>query len=109
MPTIAGGAVDGASQQSITAVTAAYTILTTDEVVTADATGGNFTVKLPLPSTMTGQIVRVIKITAANAVTVDGVLTSYIRAAGKSTLSNNGSQVSYVSDGSFWDNVGAIS
>lgn len=110
MPTIGGGAVEGASQQSITAVSAAYTVVPTDEFVQATATAGAFTVKLPLPSTMTGQVIRVQKVdTSGNAVTVDGVLTSYIRAGGKSSLASNDSQAAYISDGTFWNCTGTVS
>ena len=109
MPQIAGGAVDGASQDYITAVTTTYTVLPTDEFVQCKTTGGSYTVSLPNPNTMTGQTVRVENTDGTNTVTVNGATASWIRVAGKSTLTNNGSQVSYKSDGTFWNNLGAVS
>jgi hypothetical protein len=58
---------------NVTAVTTTYTAIATDYLVTADATGGAFTVTLPALAGMLGRVVIVKKIDAsANTVTVDG-------------------------------------
>ena len=108
---VAGGAVEGSSSDYITTVTGTYTVQQTDEFVQCKTTAGAtaYTVSLPNPNTMTGQTVRIENVDGTYAVTVNGAVTSYIRVAGKSTLSNNGSQVGFKSDGTYWNNLGQIS
>ena len=56
-----------------TAKTTTYTITTSDQTVTADATCGAFTLTLPAASGNSGQRFRIVKIDSSdNAVTIDG-------------------------------------
>ncbi len=127
MANLAGGSVVGAINLTSVTVTAAYTAVEGVELILADATAGAFTVKLPKPTKAgvldtsnpqngvtgqgnVGQRVNVIKVdTGGNAVTVDGLLPSYLRAGGKATLANNGSSAVYVSDGTFWNAEARVS
>lgn len=109
MSSIAKGAVKGQVAVEFTSVTANYTVLTSDEFLQVDTTSGAVTVSLPDPSTMTGQTVRVQRVAGGNNVVVDGSSPQYIRVAGKSTLTANGGQVAYTSDGTYWNNLGTVS
>jgi hypothetical protein len=118
MANIGKGAVQGQVNFGVTAVSAAYTVVGTDELVQVTPGASAIAISLPAPVAANGlgnvgnqgQRVTVQKVGAgAGNVVVDGVLPSYIRAAGKSTLASNGSSVTYICDGAFWNCLGAVS
>lgn len=53
--------------------TSAYTILTSDDIIFANAVGGAFTLTLPSAVNLTGKVIRIVKTDSTfNAVTIDG-------------------------------------
>lgn len=66
------GYLDPSWSGAALAKTANYTVSTGDSVISLDATGGSFTLTFPAASTMSRQIVTLIKTTAANIVTLAG-------------------------------------
>ena len=92
---------------SIVAKTGAYTILTSDQIVTGDATSSAFTITLPTAASKEGQTFTIKKMDgSANAVTV--ATTSFQTIDGSTTfiLGAIYKFVSVVSDGSNWIIVG---
>ncbi|MFB6805472.1 hypothetical protein [Streptomyces sp. NPDC056387] len=86
----------------VAAKTSGYTVTSFDEVITADATSGAFTITLP---TAVGRARRVVvkKIDAsANAVTIDGAGSELIDGQLTRTLSAQGNAVTLVPSGSGW-------
>lgn len=85
------------------AVTGTYTARELDKVILADATGGAFTVTLPVAETVKGLVLTVKKIDAgANAVTVDGDGSETIDGATTYALSSQYKFVTVYSDGVEW-------
>jgi hypothetical protein len=87
---------------TVTAVSATYSILTTDEVILATA-GSAFTATLPTASGVTGKTYTIKKVdSSANAVTVEGLSTETIDGALFKTLSTVNESIRVVSDGTNW-------
>lgn len=134
MGNLGNGAVEGQYNLQVTPVSANYTVVVTDEAVQVTTGASTIAVSLPAPVPVgsftlgssdptgngnnntlgsvgnQGQRVTVEKVdTGGGTVVVDGVLPGYIRAAGKVTLSSNGSSVTFMCDGAFWNVVGKVS
>jgi hypothetical protein len=98
--------VNGAIATTIANKTAAYTLTASDSVITADATGGAFTVTLPTAVGIAGRAYTVKKIDAsANAVTVGTTSSQTIDGAVTAALSARYQFVTVVSDGANWQIV----
>ena len=134
MASIGNNSIEGQINLQVTPVSANYTVTVTDDVVQVTTGSSTIAVSLPAPvpagsftpgssdptgngnnNTLgsvgnQGQRVTVEKVdTGAGTVVVDGVLPGYIRASGKVTLAHNGSSVTFVSDGTFWNCLGTVS
>ena len=98
--------VNGSIATTVANKTAAYTLLSTDSVITADATGGAFTVTLPTAVGIAGRAYTVKKIdSSANAVTVGTTSSQTIDGATTYALSSRYQFVTVVSDGANWQIV----
>ena len=92
---------------SIAAKTGAYTILTSDQIVTGDATSAAFTITLPTAVSKDGQTFTIKKIDAsANAVTVGTTSSQTIDGSTTYSLPTRYKYVTVVSDGANWIIVG---
>lgn len=92
---------------SISAKTGAYTILTSDQIVTGDATSAGFTITLPTAVSKDGQTFTIKKIDAsANAVTVGTTSSQTIDGSTTYSLPTRYKYVTVVSDGANWIIVG---
>jgi hypothetical protein len=127
MTNIGNGAVEGQVNQSITSITANYTVLTTDENVEVTTSTSTITVTLPAPvaagSTTAaaanpvlgvtgqgnqGQRVSVIKIDSGNGkVVVNGG--SKLNVGVTYTLNNQWSSATFLSDGTEWYLITSVS
>lgn len=91
-----------AFNETITSVSATYSILTTDQTVLASA-GSAFTATLPTAAGATGKVYTIKKTdSSANAVTVEGFGTETIDGALYKTLSTQYESIKVVSDGTNW-------
>lgn len=89
--------------QAISTKTTAYTILSTDGVILADATSAGFTLTLPTAASMSGRSVVVKKIDAsANAVTIDGDGAETIDGAATVSTAVQWTAFRLVSNGTAW-------
>lgn len=80
-----------------------YSIATTDDFVSVDATSGATTVTLPTAASITGRIIKVAKTdSSANVVTVATTSAQTINGSSNDYLSNQYDFVEYMSDGSNW-------
>lgn len=94
--------------RTFTSKTAAYTLTSTDDGLTCDASGGAFTVTLPPSSGIAGKEYTIFKSDAsANAVTVDGNASETINGAATFILANQYASVTVKSDGTNWGIVSA--
>ena len=92
---------------SISAKTGAYTILTSDQIVTGDATSAAFTITLPTAVSKDGQTFTIKKIDAsAYAVTVGTTSSQTIDGSTTYSLPTRYKYVTVVSDGANWIIVG---
>jgi len=92
---------------SIAAKTGVYTILTSDQIVTGDATSVAFTITLPTAVSKDGQTFTIKKIDASgNAVTVGTTSSQTIDGSTTYSLPNQYKYVTVVSDGANWIIVG---
>ena len=92
---------------SISAKTGAYTILTSDQIVTGDATSAAFTITLPTAVSKDGQTFTIKKIDAsAYAVTVGTTSSQTIDGSTTYSLATRYKYVTVVSDGANWIIVG---
>jgi len=65
--------LEGGDTATVVTVTTTYTVLSTDDIVLCNATGGVFTVTLPLATSSSGLVYNIKKIdTSTNAITIDG-------------------------------------
>lgn len=81
-----------------------YTVVSTDNVVTVDASGGSKTITLPQASTVTGRIYTVKKTdSSANAVTIDGYSTETIDGSLTKSLATQYKAMTMISTGSVWN------
>lgn len=89
---------------SITSKTAAYTLTASDYTVTADASGGAFTLTLPAAASNSGRIFLIKRTdnTPANAVTIDGNASETIDGATTRPLYTQYESLSIQSDGTNW-------
>lgn len=95
--------VVGPIATAVAAKTAAYTLTATDSVVTADATGGAFTLLLPTAVGITGRQYTIKRLNAgANTVTVDANGAQTIDVALTYVLTVQFQTVRVVSDGANW-------
>ena len=92
---------------SLTVVTktTTYTLLSTDDLVLSDASGGAFTLTLPAAASNSGKVYYIKKIDAGltDAVTVDGNASETIDGATTTTLNTENEQLTIVSDGTNWE------
>lgn len=96
-------AILGGLQAGIAAKTTTYTALTTDFIIKGDATGGAFTINLPLAASCAGQILAVMKTdSGGNAVTLDGNGTETINGSTTLAISSQYSCKIIVCDGTGW-------
>jgi hypothetical protein len=87
----------------VTAVSAAYTALPTDNVIACDATAGAFSVTLPPASTSAAMQLHIKKKdSSANAVTIDADGTEIIEDAETQTLLRQGECLTLQSTGGYW-------
>ena len=93
--------------QAFSAKTIAYTILTSDEIITGDATSGIFTITLPTAVGVTGQIYTIKRINSgSNAVTVGTTSSQTIDGVTTYALSAQYKYVKVASDGANWIIIG---
>ena len=92
---------------NIVTKTSAYTILTSDEIITADATSALFTITLPTAVGVTGQTYTIKRINSgSNAVTVGTTSSQTIDGITTYALSAQYKYVKVVSDGANWIIIG---
>ncbi len=96
--------VDGISiPRSIVSKTTTYTITSSDDIVTCDASGGAFTVTLPAAASNTGLVLLIKKTdNGTNAVTVDGNGSETIDGSTTIALPGLNNFIEVVSDGTNW-------
>lgn len=89
---------------AVTSKTANYTVSTSDDVITGDASGGNFTLTLPTAVGNTGKVFRIKRTdqTLANKITIDGNGSETIDGALTKLLKTQYEEFTIVSDGSNW-------
>lgn len=89
---------------SLTTKTGAYTLLTTDDTIIADATSAGFTLTLPTAaSASAGKIYKIVKVDSTNnQVTIDGNGSETIDGSTTVYLDSQYQSVQIVSDGSNW-------
>jgi hypothetical protein len=93
--------------QAFSAKTSAHTILTSDEIITGDATSAIFTITLPTAVGKAGQTYTIKRINSgANAVTVGTTTSQTIDGSTTYALSAQYKYVKVVSDGANWIIVG---
>ena len=93
--------------QAFSAKTSAYTILTSDEIITVDATSGIFTITLPTAVGVTGQTYTIKRINSgSNNVTVGTTSSQTIDGSTTYVLSTQYKYLKVVSDGANWIIVG---
>lgn len=86
-------------------VTAAYTVTTADDLVVGDATGGAFTVTLPLPEQVQFLKVSVKRINGGgNAITIGGTVDGSVNP----TLGAQYASMTVQSDGVRWNKLASI-
>lgn len=85
-------------------VTTTYSILVSNFVILADASGGAFTVTLPDPNEARDHRYTVVKVDATANVTVDGG-SGNINGSASVTLTTQYERIDVVSDGSNWFRV----
>ncbi len=115
MANIGNGAVNGQVNFNVTPVSADYTALVTDELIAVTTGASAINVFLPAPTPAgtvaqavanpvlgvtgqgnAGQRVTIMKVdTGGGTVVINGTLPNYIRAAGKVTLTSNGSSATF--------------
>lgn len=88
-------------------VTAATTIVDSDDVVLVDTTGGSVTVTLPPAATNLGRRFTVKKLIAANTLTLDGNGSETIDGAATVALTTRYAARTVQSDGTAWHIVAA--
>lgn len=87
----------------VTSKVGAYTILTTDSVVTGDSSGGAFTLTLPTAVGITGKTFYLKKTDSSfNIITVDGDGSETIDGSTTKSLSTQNESITIVSDGANW-------
>ncbi len=92
---------------AVAAKTTTYTATTSDNVLTADASGGAFTITLYSASGNTGRTLDILKTDSSSAaVTVDGDGSETIRGATTFKLSTQYERLRVVSDGTNWQVLG---
>ena len=93
--------VSGVGQTlSYTAKTTTYTILTTDDVIAASASGGAFTLTLPSAATAGTKAYRIKKTDSTfNAVTIARAGSDTIAGGTSTTLNTQGEAIYFISDG----------
>lgn len=79
-----------------------YTALGTDTVILADDTSGAITINLPAAASNSGKVYTVVKLSASNAVTIDGNSTETINGSLTQVLSRQYDTMKIVCDGSNW-------
>jgi len=95
--------VTGSIATAYVAKTAAYTLTASDSIVSADATGGAFTLTLPTAVGITGREYVVKRINAgANNVTIDGAGSELIDGAATLVLTAQWQAARVVSNGAGW-------
>lgn len=94
----------------VTTKTAAYSVLTSDYLILADAAGGVFTVTLPDAATVTGLTFVVKRTSASNTVTVKSVAGTLDGAAAATgvALDAQFKTRAFYSDGTNYQIVGAV-
>jgi len=97
------GAGGGGGDLGVRTESSNYTVLTTDNVILSDTSGGAFTITLYTASGNAGKVVYVKKTTSDfNAITVDGNGTETIDGATTTTVDTIGETLYLVSDGTNW-------
>lgn len=91
---------------SVSSKTADYTLVSTDDLILVDSSGGAFTLTLPAAASNTGKVFMIKKtdstFATANAVTVDGNASETIDGSLTRTLNTQHEEYSIVSDGTNW-------
>ena len=82
--------------------TAAYTATLADDFITVDTSSGSVTVTLPAVATTTGHEYNIVKITAANTLTVDAAGAELINGATTITTTTQWATIRLVSNGTYW-------
>ena len=93
---------NAATSLTIVAKTSAYTLTTSDELVTVDTTSA-FTLTLPAAASNSGRIYRILKTSSdANACTIDGNASETIGGSTTTTVNTQYECLTIVCDGSNW-------
>lgn len=93
----------GVSNPVIATKSGAYTLLSTDDTILADAVGGIFSLTLPAAASNVGKIFNIAKIDAsANAVTIDGNGGEFIEGVITTTLDRQYQSIQIQSNGTGW-------
>jgi hypothetical protein len=91
------------SNLSVASKTSAYTLVTSDDLILADANSAAFTLSLPTAVGNQGKVFKVKKTdTTYNAVTIDPNSTEQVDGNSTTTLNTKGETLTVVSDGSNW-------
>jgi hypothetical protein len=100
----------GYKDVAVTSVTTTYTALSTDEVISASASGASFTITLPTAVGTTGRQYTIKKTdSTSNTVTIDGNSAETIDGATTYVLNEKNQAVRIVSNGSNWIVQGGLS
>lgn len=83
---------------SVSTKTGNYTILSTDDVIEADASSGAFTLTLPTPAGNSGKILYLVKIDSTNVVSITGTIDGVTNPS----LTVVGQVLQIFSDGGVW-------
>jgi len=91
------------NSKSVVSKSAAYTAVTTDEVILCNSSGGSFILTLYTAVGNTGRILEIKKTTLdTNVVTIDANSTETIDGTPTTTISTEGEAVTIISDGANW-------
>lgn len=95
--------IDGGLAINLVTKTANYTATLDDHTIACNASGGAFTITLPLASGAIGQILNIKKIdSSANAITVDGASAETIDSGATASLTVQYESITVQSDGTEW-------
>lgn len=92
--------------RKVATITGTTTLDTTHNIILADATGGSITINLPAVASSSRRVYTILKINAANTVTIDGNSSETINGSTTQSLTTQYSVYTIVCDGTAWYIIG---
>jgi len=92
----------GIDSLAVKSITASYSVVASDSLILADATGGAIIVSLTPAGDKTGKVYNIKKIDSSNSVTIDGDNSETIDGQTTQVLTTQYDSITVVSDGSNW-------